>query len=226
MDLSPARARRQLTALAHTQADGVAPTTSSPASRAARAQWRRSAVLVLFGPSPTPAQSAADTTELLLVERSPDLMHHPGQVAFPGGGWEPEDRSLVDTALREAKEETRVSPDAVEILGQRSSLPLPNSGNLVTPVLAWWREPTVPLADGAETVDAFTVPVACLTDPDHRYTAVLRRGDNTHRGPMFLLPDAGRGRRLLWGFTAFVLSGLLDDLGWATPWDEERLWQI
>ncbi|WP_272660478.1 NUDIX domain-containing protein, partial [Providencia sp. PROV112] len=42
---------------------------------------------------------------LLLTQRSPFLRSHAGQVAFPGGASDPEDGTLVNTALREAYEE-------------------------------------------------------------------------------------------------------------------------
>ena len=43
---------------------------------------------------------------LLLTKRSKTgLRHHAGQVAFPGGMWEEDDQSLLQTAVREASEE-------------------------------------------------------------------------------------------------------------------------
>ncbi|MBV8196064.1 MAG: NUDIX domain-containing protein, partial [Candidatus Dormibacteraeota bacterium] len=48
---------------------------------------------------------AADTLPLLFMLRSSDLRQHAGQIAFPGGSVEESDRDVVDTALREAREE-------------------------------------------------------------------------------------------------------------------------
>lgn len=55
--------------------------------------------------------------EILLTKRT-ELVHtHKGQVSFPGGYWEPGDKSLLDTALREAQEEIGLQTEDVEMLG-------------------------------------------------------------------------------------------------------------
>ena len=50
---------------------------------------------------------------LLFTKRAEDLPHHPGQMSFPGGRHEPEDKTLHKTALREGNEE--VCLDATEV---------------------------------------------------------------------------------------------------------------
>ena len=51
---------------------------------------------------------------LLLTKRSKNLRHHAGQVAFPGGMWEKDDQSLLQTAVREAGEEIGLSAESIE----------------------------------------------------------------------------------------------------------------
>jgi 8-oxo-dGTP pyrophosphatase MutT (NUDIX family) len=179
---------------------------------------RRSAVLVLFGVLDDHLARAggpvAADLDVLLQRRSAAMTHHPGQISFPGGGIEPGE-TPVQAALREAVEETGLQPSGVQVLGPLGELPLPVSDNLVTPVLAWWSQPSqVAAVDHAETVEVFRAPVADLLDPAHRATA--RRG--THSTPAFVLDDV-----LVWGFTGLVLSGLFDALGWTVPWDPQRL---
>ncbi|MBU4214783.1 MAG: CoA pyrophosphatase [Actinobacteria bacterium] len=208
-------ARTQLADLA---GRGSAPAFDSWSALPAPAVVRRSAVLVLFGvldrtPARTHGSVPADL-DVLLQRRSATLSHHPGQISFPGGGIEAGE-SPQDAAVREAVEETGLEPAGVEVLGSLAALPLPVSGNLVTPVLAWWARPSqVAAVDHAETVDVFRVPVADLIAPDHRATA--RRG--TARTPAFVLDGV-----LVWGFTALVLSGIFDALDWTVPWDQTRV---
>ncbi|MGW1181210.1 NUDIX hydrolase [Streptomyces drozdowiczii] len=174
---------------------------------------RQSAVLVLFG-------EGARGPELLLMERAGSLRSHPGQPSFPGGSLDPEDGDQATTgplraALREAEEETGLDPGGVQIFGVLPRLYIPVSSFVVTPVLGWWREPSpVGVVDPGETARVFTVPVADLTDPANRATAVHPSG---HQGPAFLVESA-----LVWGFTAGVIDRILHFAGWERPWDRAR----
>ena len=184
---------------------------------------RASAVLVLFGvlddvPADHPSPLVPADLDVLLTRRSPGLSHHPGQVSFPGGGIDPADAGAVAAALREGQEETGLDPAGVEVIGELPAVPLIVSGNRVTPVIGWWRTPSpVWAVDPSEATDVFRVPVADLVDPERRRTAVLERGGMRHAGPAFEVSG-----HLVWGFTAYLLSGILDALGWAEPWDRTR----
>jgi len=54
---------------------------------------------------------------VLLIQRAEDLRMHPGQISFPGGTPEKEDSTLLDTALRETREELNLDIPASRILG-------------------------------------------------------------------------------------------------------------
>jgi len=64
-----------------------------------------------------PIIQQSDRYEILFTKRSEHLGTHPGQMSFPGGGREPEDRDLQETALREAHEEIGLAPYEAEIIG-------------------------------------------------------------------------------------------------------------
>ena len=185
---------------------------------------RASAVLALFGEGVDGAERAggADGTgatgggpEVLLVERALTLRSHPGQIAFPGGGVDPEDTDLADTALREAYEECGVLRAGVEVLGTLPPAHVRVSGFDVTTVVGWWRVPhAVAPADPAEVAAVLRVRVADLVDPANRATARHPLG---FRGPAFSV--AGH---LVWGLTAHLLDAVLDLAGWSRPWDASR----
>ncbi|ASD21789.1 MULTISPECIES: NUDIX hydrolase [Cryobacterium] len=187
---------------------------------------RRAAVLVLFGVlDAVPAQAPAGTDrvprdlDVLLLRRASTLGSHPGQIAFPGGRLEASDAGPIAAALREAVEETGLDAAGLEPLGTLPAMPVPVSNHLVTPVPAWWTRPSqVAAMDHAETVDVFRVPVADLLDPANRANTEHTVGDAVYRAPAFTVGD-----RLVWGFTAIVLSRMFDELGWADPWDHDRI---
>ncbi|MFF8643449.1 NUDIX hydrolase [Streptomyces sp. NPDC015345] len=174
---------------------------------------RQSAVLVLFG-------EGERGPELLLMERAGSLRSHAGQPSFPGGSLDPEDGDPrtdgpLHAALREAEEETGLDPGGVQLFAVLPRLFIPVSDFVVTPVLGWWREPSpVGVVDPNETARVFTVPVADLTDPANRVTAIHPSG---HRGPAFLVESA-----LVWGFTAGVIDRILHFAGWERPWDRSK----
>ena len=169
---------------------------------------RHSAVLLLFGEGP-------DGPDLLLIERAAVMRAHAGQPAFPGGAVDPGDVDAVDAALREAHEETALVRAGVVPFGQLPDLFLPVSDFVVTPVLAWWREPSVVHAAAPiEVASVHRVPISELVDPANRCRV---RHPSGYVGLGFEV----RGL-LVWGFTAGIISAVLDSAGWAVPWDRER----
>lgn len=173
---------------------------------------RHSAVLVLFG-------AGAAGPDLLFIERAATLRSHAGQPAFPGGAQDADDVSPVAAALREAQEEVGLDPAGVEVLGSLPDLWLPPSRFVVTPVLAWWREPhDVGVVDVAEVAAVVRVPLSELSDPANRICVAHPNG---WVGPAFEV----RGL-LVWGFTAGLTDRLLALGGWEVPWDRSRVREL
>lgn len=169
-------------------------------------EGRHSAVLMLFGPE----------RDLLLIQRASTMRAHAGQPALPGGAVDDADESAVHAALREAHEETGLDPTGVEVFAQLPDLWVPVTGFVVTPVLGWWARPTrVWARDAAEVASVHRIGIDEFIDPVHRCRVVHPSG---YVGPGFEVQGL-----LVWGFTAGLISGLLDRLGWARPWDESRM---
>ncbi|MFF0489481.1 NUDIX hydrolase [Nocardia sp. NPDC003482] len=183
---------------------------------AAALRPRQAAVLVLFAGSPEPDPAApgglpADA-DVLLTQRATTLRQHRGQVAFPGGGVEPGDAGPIDTALREAWEETGLDRAGVEPIAVLPEIFVPPSRFDVTPVVAYWREPgEVRVVSEAEATRVVRVPIADLIDPANRFVVRHPLG---YMGPAFAVHGM-----LVWGFTAGVLAGLLAVSGWEREWD-------
>lgn len=168
-------------------------------------EGRHSAVLILF----------SDDRDILLIQRASTMRSHAGQPAFPGGAVDLGDADAVGAALREAQEETGLDPAGVLVFGALPDLWVPVTNFVVTPVLGWWREPSpVRAQDPAEVSSVHRVLIADLVDPANRCRV---RHPSGYIGPGFEVHGL-----LVWGFTAQVLSVLLERLGWSRPWDEDR----
>jgi 8-oxo-dGTP pyrophosphatase MutT (NUDIX family) len=187
-DDAPEWLRPLISALRHAQPGQLS--TNDPPAR--DIEYRQAAVLILLG------GQGPDDADVVLTQRASGLRDHPGEVSFPGGSWEPSDTSAVDTALREAAEETGVDPTGIAPLLVLPRLFISASGFDVTAVVGYWQQP-VPLApaDPAETQRVFTVPLRELAQPGrwHSYSDAGWHGPSTR-----LEHDA-----LLWGYTAELL---------------------
>ncbi|SEH60368.1 ADP-ribose pyrophosphatase YjhB, NUDIX family [Mycolicibacterium rutilum] len=184
---------------------------------------REAAVLVLFsGPPDSATGGVPDDADLLVTVRASTLRHHAGQAAFPGGAVDPGDHSPVQTALREANEETGVDTARLHPLATLERLFIPPSGFHVVPVLAYSPDPgPVAVVDEAETAIVARVPLRAFVNPENRI--MVYRSDATRRfaGPAFLLNEM-----LVWGFTGQVISAMLDVAGWAQPWNTDDVREL
>lgn len=193
------------------------------ATEQAQGTGREAAVLALFsGPADSPSGGLPDDADLLLTVRASTLRHHAGQAAFPGGAMDLGDHSPVQTALREANEETGVDVTRLLPLATLERLFIPPSGFHVVPVLAYSPDPgPVAVVDEAETAIVARVPVRAFVNPENRI--MVYRSANTRRfaGPAFLLNEM-----LVWGFTGQVISAILDVAGWAQPWNADDVREL
>ena len=142
------------------------------------------------------------TTDIhvLLTRRATHLARHAGQVAFPGGRIEPDDRDSEAAALREAHEEIGLPPDHVEVVG-RIGDHITGTGFLVTPVIGVITPEFKPQPDPTEVAGVFEVPLSVVFAPDglsewveDRYGARLRGLELNYAGER------------IWGATAAMLQ--------------------
>lgn len=169
---------------------------------------RQAAVAAILRAPPSPGADA----EVLLVRRA----EHPGDpwsghMAFPGGRRDPEDATLLDTAIRETREE--IGLDLAEhgaLLARLPDVPAMARGRRIGMVIApfvFTLRATPELALNHELVEALWAPLGPLArgelDATHPYE---------HEGRRLDLPCYRVGERVVWGLTHRMLVLLFEAL--------------
>jgi len=184
--------------------------TARPRFQTGPGDPRTAAVLVLLYPDED------GEAHVLLTERVDRGGHHSGEVSFPGGRTEPGDRDLVETALREAREEVGLDPRAtgLRVIATLPPLTIPVSNYAVTPVLAVARRRPELTAAPAEVARILHVPVNAFLPSAPRDQ--VEREIRGWRVRYAAYPIEGLS---VWGMTARVLGilgALLADSARAT----------
>lgn len=161
-------------------------------------EFRLAAVLI-------PLFLREDTVHVVLTKRTDQVRTHQGQISFPGGAWEPDDASLLDTALREAHEEVGLRPQDTDVLGVLADTPTNVSGFLVRPFVAAIPHPYEFVQDVAEVAGLLSPPLEVFADPSRRREETRER--DGVRYPLFFFDVEGD---TVWGATARMLVSLTD----------------
>jgi len=101
---------------------------------------------------------------ILFTERSEEVVFHKGQVCFPGGTQEPSDSSLLQTAVRESREEIGLEARDIEILGELDDMITVTSNYVISPFVAFVPYPHSLKTNGKEVRGVFSVPLPFLMD--------------------------------------------------------------
>jgi len=139
---------------------------------------------------------------VILTLRPETMRKHPGQISFPGGRIDADDKGPVAAALREAEEEIGLPPALVEIVGT-ADLYRTITGFEVTPVVGIIPPDLDLKPHPGEVAAVFEVPLEYMLDPAHqRVQSVEWRGrQRTYYEIIW------EGRRI-WGATAAMIVNL------------------
>ena len=159
-------------------------------------ELRQAAVLI--------AVTGSENPELIYTLRSNKVGSHGGEVSFPGGMFETEDKNLQDTALRESHEETGLDRSKVNILGSIDTV-VSRFNISVTPYVGIVPS-DIELNDNSDEIEAcFRVPLSfLLEDKRHRNDEINRNGD------IFFMPAYSYDSYIIWGLTAMITVDFLN----------------
>jgi 8-oxo-dGTP pyrophosphatase MutT (NUDIX family) len=137
-----------------------------------------------------------EALSVLYTERSPTLRSHSGQIAFPGGKIDPEDKGPGDAALREAWEEVALEPSDARILGDMPAY-FTGSNYLITPVVAEVRPRAAFVGNPDEVKTVFEVPLPTLMRNESFGRLHFEQG--ARKGSTWRIAHEGL---VIWGITA------------------------
>jgi 8-oxo-dGTP pyrophosphatase MutT (NUDIX family) len=143
---------------------------------------------------------------VLFTRRTPNLTRHAGQVSFPGGRVEQGDLSLVETALRETREETGIDPRFVSIAGFLDAYET-GTGFAIAPIVGMLEEGFTLLPDPNEVSEIFEVPLDFLLNPKNR-----ERKSREWQGRFREFWAYQYGPHYIWGATAAILVNFSERL--------------
>ena len=143
---------------------------------------------------------------ILFTKRTDTVRDHKGQISFPGGAHELEDLTLMDTALREAKEEIDLNAGDVEVIGELDDMMTLHTNYLISPYVGIIPWPYEFKTDAKEVEKLLEVPVTALLDKNN-----LRHETETdENGKLITGYFYNYKGDVIWGATARILTQFLD----------------
>lgn len=141
---------------------------------------------------------------VLLNERSDEVEYHKGEISFPGGARDPEDRDSLETALRETEEEMGIQRGDVTVLGEMDEVET-RSRFKVNVYVGTIPYPHQFKPSAAEVAKVLEVPIGALQDP-----ANLRVETRWENGAAVTTHAYAHDGHLIFGATAKILQQFLE----------------
>jgi 8-oxo-dGTP pyrophosphatase MutT (NUDIX family) len=141
---------------------------------------------------------------LLFTKRSEEVKYHKGEISFPGGMVDEEDKELINTALREADEEIGLKERDVQIIGVLDDI-VTITEFIVTPIVGLFPYPYPFKVSEVEIAELIEVPLASLLEEDCFSEREIFRG-----GQKEVVYAYQYGKHIIWGATARILNQFLD----------------
>jgi len=136
-----------------------------------------------------------------LIRRPTTMRNHAGQLAFPGGRFEPSDKTLLQTALRESFEEIGTDNNQLEIVGALTPLYVQVSNFTINPFIGWSE--TIPAfqTDKREVDEIFKIPVEKFLHHATLQVQKISTVNGTFEVSGFYIDQL-----FIWGATAMIIS--------------------
>ena len=146
-----------------------------------------------------------ESSEILMIKKPITMNQHGGEIAFPGGKISEEDGDLLDTAIRETKEETGISVSRDQIIGQLKPVTTLNSGFTILPFVCILNKVN-DLISNSEVEEFLEIPFMPLlqtlsNDKDPKHNSIQEMYTFTFQD------------HIIWGASARMLKQITDEIG-------------
>jgi 8-oxo-dGTP pyrophosphatase MutT (NUDIX family) len=150
---------------------------------------------------------------VILTKRPETMPSHQGEIAFPGGKFEPAaDADLRATALREAREEIGLRPAAVEIVAELDGIGTLASRFVIAPFVGLLASRPTLHPNAGEVVRVFDVALSELLAPGIHHAERWPTPSGTTSIREIELHFFELADETIWGATARILYGFLSHL--------------
>lgn len=158
-------------------------------------RYKKASVLVaIYGAEPA----------VIMTEKPKGMRFHAGEISFPGGKPDAGDTDLLDTALRETREEIGLAVSRDQVAGQLRPVITLNSGFSILPFVAVLDD-IPPLAANCEVEQIFHIPLGPLLK------TMARDSEPSHNKiqEMYTFEYSGN---IVWGASARILQQIRERL--------------
>lgn len=148
---------------------------------------------------------------VVLIERNKnDRDSHGGQISFPGGKAEPEDGTMLKTALRETEEEVGILQKEINVLGSLSEVYIPVSNFNVYPFVGFLDFQPDYIIQEEEVFKVLEIPISHFQNEEVKQTTdiPINKYLTLKNVPYYEVEN-----QILWGATAMMMSELVEVIG-------------
>lgn len=148
-----------------------------------------------------------DEYYVLFTKRTEYVQYHKGQISFPGGAFDEEDGTLLNTAFRETFEEIGMPRENIEVLGELDDIVTFTSRYIVTPFVGFLKHAPAGSykINKYELEEVIEVPLSVLLDERN-----FREELHEYFGQTVTVYFYDYNGHVIWGATAMMLKQFLD----------------
>jgi len=142
--------------------------------------------------------------KVLFTVRHKDLKHHKGEISFPGGKKDEEDKDLIETALRETKEEVGIDRNQITILGRLDDL-FTITRYIITPYVGIIKGNFKIKISDKEVFKIIKVPLSIFGENGYFQEEAWKQNETSY--PIFYYYWR---KNIIWGATAYIMNQFIE----------------